>query len=77
MSRVFRLRGPSIVGTVAELPTVQVQGLVGLKGDSQLDPAPEQLKPGTFPLIVPPRRVYDVLIVRGLFGVGPKPPEKE
>lgn len=34
------------MGTVAELPTVQVQGLVGLKGDSQLDIAPEQLKPG-------------------------------
>lgn len=33
LSKVFRLRGPSIVGTVAELPTVQVQGLVGLKGD--------------------------------------------
>lgn len=58
------------MGTVAELPTVQVQGLVGLKGDSQLDTAPEQLKPGTFPLTVPPRRVYDVPIVRGLLGLG-------
>lgn len=35
------------MGTVAELPTVQVQGLVGLKGDCQLDTAPEELIPPT------------------------------
>lgn len=37
------------MGTVAELPTVQLQGLVGLKGDCQLDMAPGQLIPGTLP----------------------------
>lgn len=30
LSRVFLLRGPSMVGTAAELPKVQVHGLVGL-----------------------------------------------
>lgn len=43
------------MGTVAELPTVQEQGLVGLKGDCPLDMAPEQLIPDTLPPTMTPR----------------------
>lgn len=37
LSRVFLLRGPSMVGTAAELPSVQVHGLVGLRGQHWSD----------------------------------------
>lgn len=35
LSRVFLLRGPSMVGTAAELPSVQMHGPVGLRGDQR------------------------------------------
>lgn len=37
LSRVFLLRGPSMVGTAAELPSVQVHGPVGLRGQHWSD----------------------------------------
>lgn len=39
LSSVFLLKGPSMVGTAAELPSVQMQGPVGLRGDRGSDAA--------------------------------------
>lgn len=49
LSRVFLLRGPSMVGTVAELPSVQMHGPVGLGGDHWSDTALEEPRSGTSP----------------------------
>ena len=43
LSRVFLIRGPSMVGTAAELPSVQMHGPVGLRGDHWSDTALEEL----------------------------------
>ena len=37
LSSVFLLKGPSMVGTAAEFPRVQMHGPVGLRGDHQSD----------------------------------------
>lgn len=47
-SRVFLLRGPSMVGAAAELPSVQMHGPVGLgRGRTWVRHHPEELGTGT------------------------------
>lgn len=59
------------MGTVAELPTVQEQGLVGLKGDCLLDMAPEQLIPDTLPPTMTPRCLTGESLMSPLSEVSP------
>lgn len=73
LSRVFLLRGPSMVGTAAELPSVQMHGPVGLRGDHWSDAALQGWGQARCPSQVPTAESPILRQARGLNAVEKRP----